>query len=486
MWLYTVAGGLFSVAYTDIGQGLIGWVGMFVGSVYIMNYMPTAPGVSPAYPLGDKPNFIEQMGNADALDPIPNAIMLNWATVLVLAFGNLGALDFQARVFAAKTPKTARLGCFLAACICWIIGCTFVYIPGAVRALYGPSSPHAEFVADSCSRHITVLGCFGPGAIDTDASVNPGCTGVGVEGCDPKIRKGFCNAIPMHTPTCGEWKPDAYAPLKLLTCFNDDCHGFTDYLGDSGLPGTSAGWVGNFPMPAFLGGWILISIIAASMSTGDGAILAMGTVLAHNIVEKFGVGRDKLLLTTRVSTFFWAVVSALIASAVPGKTGYLLIVAFDIMFAGCVVPMFAAVYWKKCKPTAAFASLICGSITRLILEFALPKDELLLLVGSFAQTFAAGLYDYNDFKKFMNWDVLVGAANAVDYGTTEAMNDVCPQRMLQDWTGVDSLIAPVVSLVAILIGQLVLPDSKHPWFTPIPATDDDGIEVKETTATATA
>ena len=31
-------------------------------------------------------------------------------------------------------------------------------------------------------------------------------------------------------------------------------------------------------------------------------------------------------------------------------SGYLLIVAFDIMLAGSVVPMFAAVYWKRCKP----------------------------------------------------------------------------------------------------------------------------------------
>ena len=47
--------------------------------------MPAAPGVSPAYPLGDKPAFAEQLADADALDPIPNAIVLNWATIIVLA-----------------------------------------------------------------------------------------------------------------------------------------------------------------------------------------------------------------------------------------------------------------------------------------------------------------------------------------------------------------------------------------------------------------
>jgi len=479
IWLYTVTGGLFSVAYTDIGQALVGWTGMFVGALYIINNFPTAPGVSPAYPLGDKPEVSEQLHDEDALDPIPNAIVLNWATMIVLAFGNLGALDFQARVFASKGPKTAVAGCFMAGCIAWIIGAVFCHIPGAVRALYGPSSPHAEFVADSCSNHITVLGCFGPGHIDTDPIVNPSCGTAA--GCDPKIRKGFCNAIPMHTPTCGEWKPDPYAPLKMLTCFDDTCNGFTDFLGDSGLPGTFPGYVGNFPMPKGIGIWILLAIIAASMSTGDGAILAMGTVLGHNILGKFGAPKSKLLTVTRISTLFWTLISAGIASSVPGKTGYLLIVAFDIMFAGCVVPMFAAVYWKNCKPIAAFSAMLMGSLTRAVLEWSLPKDGLLLLTGTYAETFAAGLYEYADFKKFTNWDVVVGAQNAVDYsvpvnGVTGA-EEVCPQRPLEDWTGADSLMAPCVCLITLLIVQMLPINPTGVAFTPVPA-DEPG-EKKE-------
>ena len=50
------------------------------------------------------------MTDEDALDPIPNAIVFNWATIIVLGFGNLAALDFQARVFSAKSPKVAQLG----------------------------------------------------------------------------------------------------------------------------------------------------------------------------------------------------------------------------------------------------------------------------------------------------------------------------------------------------------------------------------------
>jgi len=459
VWLYTVAGGLFSVAFTDIGQAFIGWIGMLVGAAWVMNNMPEAAGASPAYPLGDSAVFEEGMSDKDSYDPIPNAIMLNWATVIVLAFGNLGALDFQARVFASKGPKTAIAGCLIAGCITFIVGVPFAYISGATRALYGPSSPYAEFVADSCSRHITVLGCFGPGV---PAKLSPG-----------DDRTGTCNAIPLHTPTCGEWKPDPYAPLKLLTCTNDDCHLFIDYLGDAGVG--AAGTIKNFPMNGFIGGWILLAIVAASMSTGDGAILAMSTVLAHNILSKTKVTEGRKLTVTRISTLLWAAISAGIASGVPGQTAYLLIVAFDIMLAGCVVPMFAAVYWKKCKPLAAFVAMLVGSLVRLILEFALPKDGLLLLVGTYAQTFAAGLYEYDDFKKFTNWDVVTAVPNATDYTTTSPLgvDEACPQRDVEDWTGVDSLISPMVSMIVLLIGQLVLPQVSNKAFSPAGSIEAD-------------
>ena len=73
-----------------------------------MANMPSAAGASPAYPVGDKTQINSQMTDADALDPIPNAIFFNWVTIFVLGFGNLAALDFQARVFGSKTPQIAR------------------------------------------------------------------------------------------------------------------------------------------------------------------------------------------------------------------------------------------------------------------------------------------------------------------------------------------------------------------------------------------
>ena len=298
-------------------------------------------------------------------------------------------------------------------------------------------------------------------------------------------------------------------------------------------------------MPAFLGAWMLIAIVAASMSTGDGSILAMGTCFSHNILRKFMPFPDeKLLVITRgaprplcpprsspalsdlqplrtsfplpkarttphparivtpdrivyatVSTIFWTILSIAIAMAVPDQTGLLLIVAFDIMLAGSVIPLFAAVYWPKCKPIsgkllfnsrnavaahassaahalsprpgtlAALCAILAGSFSRLILEFALPKDRLLLLVGQFAVSFGAGIYDPDDLGEFLT-------------GDPDKMNAVCPQHKLEDMSGVDSLVAPAICGLTLVIVQLLPWDPKGWWLTPVPPPEDEDIKIK--------
>jgi len=438
IWLYTVAGGLIAVAYTDVGQACVGWIGLLAGAGWVMRNMPTAAGNSPAYPIGDVRNNAEQMTDPDALDPIPNAIFFNWVTIFVLGFGNLAALDFQARVFSAKTPMTAVGGCLLGGVISWIIGCTFSHVSGAARALYGPSSPYAEFVADSCSKEITVVGCFG----------DPGCTATVLNG----------------VPTCGEWKPDEWAPLRMFTCTKANCHYLFDFDGSAGIGVLGHGY---FPMNGFIGGWVLISIIAASMSTGDGAILAMSTVFSHNLLRKLPVpmfNDDKnLLVIARVATILWALFGGVVASASPSESGYLLIVAFDIMLAGSVVPMFAAVYWPSCKPLAAFVAMLGGSLLRFILEFALPKDYLLLVVGKYAISFGPGAY---------------AAVNPETGAVPDpATDDWCPQYDLEDWTGLDSLVSPIFSLLLLLIFQFV-PSPSIPMFTKVDAPPEVMAEVE--------
>jgi len=425
--LYTACGGLFSVAYTDVIQSAVSMIGClacafwlirnsekeapppsigFDGYVYpnaeiaaMYNGVPCTNQVGElcyntalhcpnatscvadngAYPFGDKPVFKNQMSDPWSLTPFPNAIFFNWATIFVLGFGNLAALDFQARCMAAKSPNTARIGCIIAGLMTFFVGIPFAYMGAITRYYFGPDSIYAEFKADSCSRILDL-------------------------------------------PTCAMWVPDSQAFLKLLVSV----------------------------APKALGGWCLIGIVAASMSTCDGAILALGTVFSHNIVRNvpklFNWSRDwitekNLLIMARLATVPFAFASMTIASFYQsskpsGATGYLLIVAFDVVLAGCVVPLVAALYMKKPSANAGFIAILAGTTLRIILEFSLPKDGFLILPYKKDEFLDYGPASSDLYPNFFD----KVAADRWDPTT-------CEQKRFSDYTGVDSLVSPLFSFI---------------------------------------
>jgi Na+/proline symporter len=185
VWAYTVSGGLFSVAYTDVVQGVIGWSGCILCSFYMLvnaDFKAPPPSIgfpgyiypdgineggvcdmyegtrcsndpslccyntelwcpsddncradNGAYPIGDERVFGDQMGNYLALSPFPNAIFWNWSTIFILGLGNLAALDFQARCMAAKTPSIATWGCILGGLFTFFVGIPFSYLGALTR-----------------------------------------------------------------------------------------------------------------------------------------------------------------------------------------------------------------------------------------------------------------------------------------------------------------------------------------------------------------
>eukprot|EP00951_Prasinocladus_malaysianus_P011215 scaffold82713_cov43-Prasinocladus_malaysianus.AAC.2 len=94
-----------------------------------------------AYPIGDQRIFYNQMTDPYSLTPFPNAILMNWATIIVLAFGNLAALDFQARNLAAKTGRTATVANCIAGGLTFLIGIPFAYMGSITRYYYGEFTP---------------------------------------------------------------------------------------------------------------------------------------------------------------------------------------------------------------------------------------------------------------------------------------------------------------------------------------------------------
>jgi Na+/proline symporter len=194
-----------------------------------------------------------------------------------------------------------------------------------------------------------------------------------------------------------------------------------------------------------------MGIVAASMSTADGAILAMGTVFSHNILRQLDtvypslITVDNLLTAARLSTIPFTIIAAFLA-AFYKETGYLLIVAFDIVLASVIAPLFGCFYTKKPSPRAAFCSVLVGVIMRVTLEFSLPKDDSLVLP-----------YDYLEFYNF-------GPAAStllptfVDGPAGSVWNpsvDICEQEQFADYTGVDSLAAFLASAIVFMLIQFV-------------------------------
>lgn len=279
VFVYTVSGGLFAVAYTDVIQ-----VGIaFVGSLVLIGYIGATFGLT--IPDGVGPFAFEQLTAPEA------GAAINWATLLALGLGDIVAIDFMARVFAAESPETAQRACF--------IGCLGTLVIGVPFSLVALSS----------------------GQILEQLNLTPD---------GPILFSLLQNVIP---------------PILSLI--------------------------------------IIVAIMAASLSTGDGAILGTSSVMAHNIMgirhdeahaghsSGHASGGDRLLLITRIMAGVITLMGVFFALRVP-QTGSLLLLAFDLGFAGLVVPLTGGLFWARSTWQGAMACIIVGSLTRLVMFVMMP------------------------------------------------------------------------------------------------------------------
>jgi len=280
--VYTFAGGLFSSAYTDIFQiylaiaafwaAFIFFAGGFAG-IDFGTILSSAP-----------PSYLDLSGLTD----MGNGALVNWAGILALGLGDIVALDFMERVFAAKDGKTARRGAFMG---------------GGLTAL-------------------TII---------------------------PTSMMGI-------------------VALFLLPNLADP---FTAY------PELAINHV-----PFAIGIALLMGVLGASMSTANGGLLAISSVMSRNIIQrdilkkwfkKPGMDDRKLLRTTRIFTIPMMAAAFILGYLLP-QPGVYLILAFDIVFAGAWAPLTLGLFWRKANLPAALTSLILGTGLRLLLFFIIPLE----------------------------------------------------------------------------------------------------------------
>jgi Na+/proline symporter len=265
---YTGTGGLLADAYTAIIQMAL----ILVGAVGLLIWMAVAHGIS--IEAGTGPFDLGQL-----TDPAQGAT-INWATLIALGIGDIVAIDFMQRVFAAKSPETARRACFGAA-----TGVVAICVPFGIVAL----SAKAILPAELDGPILFVL-------------------------------------------------LDQYAPVFLTII-------------------------------------VLAGLVGASMSTANGAILAISNVSVRNLggVRRVHVPgqRDPLLRATRIAMVPMTLISIMMAIYVK-QTGILLTLAFDLLLACLVVPFILGLVWRRGTATAALVSIVVGLTVRLVLFAMTP------------------------------------------------------------------------------------------------------------------
>lgn len=132
----------------------------------------------------------------------------------------------------------------------------------------------------------------------------------------------------------------------------------------------------NNTLPFWMGVMVFIGVLGASMSTANGAMLVMSVVAARNMFERYRavpVSDGQMLTLSRVMAIPTAAVACLVAYWKP-EPGILLVIAFDIVFAGCVVPLFYGVHSERATAEAAVAAIVVGTSCRIVAHFVTPAE----------------------------------------------------------------------------------------------------------------
>jgi Na+/proline symporter len=135
-------------------------------------------------------------------------------------------------------------------------------------------------------------------------------------------------------------------------------------------------------MPFAIGIALLMGVLGASMSTANGGLLAISSVMSRNIIQRDilkkwlkrpGMDDRRLLRTTRIFTIPMMAAAFILGYLLP-QPGVYLILAFDIVFAGAWAPLTLGLFWRKANFPAAITSLVLGSGLRLLLFYVIPIE----------------------------------------------------------------------------------------------------------------
>lgn len=266
--IYTMAGGLFAVTWNDVLHVGV----MFIALAAVLIYLISLQDLS-TFGTSLKSSF-----HVNEITSIEHKGLKNWSYFLALALGDIVALDFMERVFAAKTPKFAKISCLIAG--------GFVIVAGLIMG----------FIGVLASMHI--------GDVPADEK------------------------------------------FKFLWFIKND-------------------------LPIALSMIMFLGLISACISTIDGSIMACTAVITKNVMQSNFpnlIPKNKLLFFSRMTAIPVTVIAVIISMKTEDPVT-LLLFAFDLVFASCLVPLTLGLYLKRVSKNGALVSVIVSVIARITLHF---------------------------------------------------------------------------------------------------------------------
>ncbi len=129
-------------------------------------------------------------------------------------------------------------------------------------------------------------------------------------------------------------------------------------------------------LPGFVGGLLLLGVIAASMSTAAGVVLDLANLITRNLVQRYiaTTWQDQTMLRFSRLIALPTMAAAVILAYLRPEPGVLLILAFDIVLASCFVPLAMGFFWKQSNTPGAIAGILMGAMARLTLFFFIPDE----------------------------------------------------------------------------------------------------------------
>lgn len=269
--VYTVAGGLFAASWNDVMHVGIMVTGFGAALIWMLVATPV-PAIAAAIDGG--------FSWAPLYSPADGALP-TWATLIALGLGDVVAIDFMERVFAAKTPRHARVACLIAGSV--------VIAVGVAIAVIGIASPALGVVPEGPDAFLSFV----------DAKLPPG--------------------------------------IKTM---------------------------------------VFMALIAACVSTADGALMATSSVFTRNVIQSNFpslLPQRRLLLFSRLCLVPVTAIACVLAIVRPDP-GDLLVLAFEVVLAGCFVPLVLGIYWPRANARAAFWAIVVPSLLRVLLYFVMPAE----------------------------------------------------------------------------------------------------------------